>query len=270
MKTNKTKILGLTSWLLVALICALFVSDRQASAAEVFTILAEDDYFPYSRRGPGGRVEGISVDLILAAFEAAGADLQFKTENFDRAMAKVRDGKAVACFNTPREKRIEGLYAWPRNELYTSETIIYARRDHPGPIGSIKDMAGKKIGLTLGYGYGDELHNDRRVIKEWGRSDKMNMRKLAAGRVDFVAQNKYIASRLMAELGVMDKIKAVGKLPSDRKMYLVFSKKHPRAASAMERFDRGFDFIKQSGLYQRIFNHWEKRLKDKNLAVTDP
>lgn len=268
MEARRIGILNLTPWLLVALICVFPAWSLRASAAEAITILAEDDYFPYSRRGPDGKAEGITVDVILAAYEAAGVDLHYKTENFDRAMAKVRDGRAVACFNTPRENRIEDIYAWPRNELYTSETFIYARHDHPGLIKSIKDMAGKKIGLTIGYGYGDELHNDRLVLKDWGRNDKMNVRKLVAGRVDFVALNKYIASRLVAELGVADKIKAVGKLPSDRKMYLVFSKRHPRAAEAMEQFDRGFDFIKQSGVYQRIFNHWENRLRDKSLDKT--
>lgn len=244
--------------------------DADAHTSETIVLLAEDDYFPYSSRGESGQAQGICVDLVRRAFANVGIRVRYETSPFDRAMARVRDGQAVACFNTPREERIEKDYIWPRNMLYRSQTLFYARRDFLGRIDEMRDLDGLRLGLTMGYGYGDAIARHTGVEKVWGRSDEMNMRKLLAGRIDLVAQNPYIAQRLLARLRATDRVKPVGTLPGSRDMYIVFSARHPQGPRLAKAFDRGFDILRQSNEYARIFARWEERLKASVRLESDP
>lgn len=250
----------LTVLLLLLATKEVISAEKENLVSPTIKILAEDDYYPYSRKSETGGAEGITVDIIKAAFEEMGVTAIFSPENFDRAMRKVKDGHEICCFNTPFEKRIANDYLWPEHELYISETFFYAREDFKGKISKIKDLEGKKLGLTLGYGYGDEINGNIKINKSWVKSDEINMKKLIAGRIDIVAQNPYIAMRLISKLGAKGKIKPAGKIPTQRHMHLVFSKHHDKSEKWLELFDKGMEKIIENRQYESIFSDWEKKL----------
>ncbi|MGL5934274.1 MAG: transporter substrate-binding domain-containing protein, partial [Cetobacterium sp.] len=68
--------------------------------AETIIINAEDDWAPFSSVTPDKKsAEGLSVDLVRAAFATQGIEVQFMAVPFARCLYEVEHGHVVACFN---------------------------------------------------------------------------------------------------------------------------------------------------------------------------
>lgn len=225
-------------------------------ANEKVTILAEDAWYPYSGIYTQREAEGLSVDLIRAAFAQEGVVVNFKTMPYDRAKSKVEAGEFVACFNVPSEPVIEKRFVWPEYKLFRAKSYYYARNDYAGKtIKSVADLAGIKVGLVQGYGYGDAIDNDMKMKKVWSRSDTVNIRKLLAGRFDVMVLFEEIAKFLVKDLNVENKIKIIGETEYVD-VYLAFSKRHPRTEAMINVFNKGMAKLHENGLYKKIMSHW--------------
>lgn len=229
---------------------------------ETVEIVAEDDWYPYCAK-IGEGVEGISVDLIKAAFNAEGVDVVFVPMNFDRGMAAVKDGKAIGCFNAVRTAESENTYLWHDEKLFSADSVFYAHSDFSGQVTSPKDIEGKKIGLTQGYGYGDAIEQNQKITKEYSKSDEIILKKCAAKRVDFVILYDKVAEYLIGKLGIQGQVKPVGSSESTD-IYLAFSKANPAGSKFRDIFSSGMKKIKGDGTYKNILDSWDAKLKGGN------
>lgn len=227
-------------------------------AAEKVTLLAEDAWYPYTGKTDTQSVAGIAVDLITAAFEEVDTVVEYKVVPYDRAMAKVRKGEAIACFNTPREPNVEAFYKWPEQRLYQAKSFYYARKNFVGEIKSVKDLAKRKVGLVQGYGYGNDIDNNTQMHKVFSSSDKISIRKLMAKRVDVIVVFEMVAKHLLSQMPEGKNIKVVGQTKLTD-IYLAFSKKHPNSDKYIFLFNKGFAKIKQNGRWQKIIDTWQQR-----------
>ncbi|MDD5129426.1 MAG: transporter substrate-binding domain-containing protein [Candidatus Omnitrophica bacterium] len=231
-----------------------------AGYAQKVEIIAEDDWFPYSGKFEDGP-RGIAVDIVRAAFAAENTTVEFKVMNYDRGMAMVKEGLAVGCFDAPRTREIEDAYLWPDGNLFAADSFFYALSSYSGTIHSIADVAGKKIGLTQGYGYGDAIDLDTLMVKEYSKADMIIIKKLLSGRLDFVILFDKIADYLIPKMGIQGKIKPVGKA-AHVNLYVVFSKMHPEGKKWRDMFNRGLHKIKEDGTYQDIIDGWAIKLRN--------
>lgn len=87
------------------------------------------------------------------------------------------------------------LYSDP---LCDSPTIFVTRKDHPPAWRRIEDLAGRRVGWSRGYRYGDgiDAYRDRFEIIEMA-TDEVALRHLAAGTVDLMPMDMAVASHLM-------------------------------------------------------------------------
>lgn len=244
--------------LLLFLCLALALSTQLR--AETITLLAEDDWYPYTGKLASGQVEGISVDLLRAAFEAVGVDVEFDVIPYDRAMAKVREGKGLAAFNTPREPGIEKFYAWPAQPLFQAKSLYFAKTTFDRQISKVQDLDGLKVALVQGYGYGDEIDNDTRIDKILSSSDKVGIRKTLADRADVVVVYDMVAKDLLKKMKVTDQLKVVGEA-SVTDIYLAFSRTFPDSERIRTLFDQGFAEIRKNGRYEEIMQEWNARFE---------
>lgn len=231
-----------------------------AGYAQKVEIIAEDDWFPYSGKFEDGP-RGIAVDIVRAAFAAENTTVVFKMMNYDRGMALVKEGLAVGCFDAPRTREIEDAYLWHDEKLFGSDGFFYALSAYSGSIHNIADIAGKKIGLTQGYGYGDVIDLDTRIVKEYSKTDTIIIKKLLSNRLDFIILFDKIADYLIPKLCIQGKIKPVGKA-THIDLYIAFSKTHPEARKWRDIFNRGLRKIKEDGTYQKIIDGWIVDLKN--------
>ena len=80
--------------ILLPLLCA-----PAATADEVYRIGAEDDWYPFTALRDG-RVQGMSADLVRAAFAASNTRVELVPYPYSRCMELTRTGRLAACFNT--------------------------------------------------------------------------------------------------------------------------------------------------------------------------
>ena len=249
-----------------ALLFILFVFSWATPAlAETVRIVAEDDWYPYTAF-IDGKSQGITVDLVDAIFAAEGHTVEYDSMNYDKAMGLVKDGDALACFNAPRTVELEGVYLWHDQMLFPAEGVFFAAADYPGTIHGVAGAAGKTVGLTQGYGYGDEVDSDTGMVKEYSKNDSILVQKLIAKRLELIILFDAIADYLLPKLGVEEKIKRVGSSGTIQN-YVAFSKKHPDGKKHLDIFNSGFKKIRDNGTYQKILDGWEAKLR---ATVPDP
>lgn len=223
------------------------------ASSETVTILAEDDWAPWAQSDG----TGIGNDVIKSAYAAVGIDVKYEVMLYDRALARVEEGSGIACFNVPMQSDNEQTFLWPDQKLYTVRSLFYAKSDYQGSVNSTSDLEGKKLGLTQGYGYGNAIEQNDKIVKEYSRTDEVITKKLLAGRVDFIILYERCSDLIFRNLNAVEKVKSVG-VSESADIYLAFSKSNADAKRYMEQFNRGFEIIKNNGVYDSIMKKWEK------------
>jgi polar amino acid transport system substrate-binding protein len=216
---------------------------------------AEDDWRPYAYV-QAGQPAGFAVDLVRAAWEAAGVEVELVPLPYARCMREVEAGKLAGCFDTLRDARTEDKYLWHKYHLFRARIGIYGRSDGPADPVNVQALRGKRVGVTNGYDYGTAFDDDPTMVRDVAASDLTSLRKLVAGRVDYALVFDRVATEIAANnptLGQGFRLRGVLLEPS---LYLSFSKKFPGVEPLIARFDAGLDKIRKNGEYARIEARW--------------
>ncbi len=237
------------------LVCLLFSS--MLFAQETITLIAEDDWYPYSAER-NGKPEGMAVDIARAAYQAVGVELTLISKPYARCMYEVKQGMYAGCFDTSKDAATEAEYLYPQEPLFYATFGIYTRADYPGQA-SINTLEGKRVGFTNGYSYG-LLESNEKIIRDDAPSDESNFHKLLFNRFDFTIVYTRVADVLMKERSqdFEGKIKLAGTTETIP-LYISFSKTHPDGKRASELFDQGMKIIRQNGRYQEIEKEWDQK-----------
>jgi polar amino acid transport system substrate-binding protein len=217
---------------------------------------AEDDWRPYSYVS-GREPVGFAVDIVKAAWAAAGVSLELVPLPYARCMRMVDNGDLDGCFDTLRDARTEAKYRWHRQPLFKARIAIYGRTVGPNaPVVGPDDLLGHRIGVTNGYDYGAKFDGDSRMVRDVAVSDLVSLRKLVAGRVDYALVYDRVADRiadLHPELGPYFVQRGVLVEPL---LYLSFKRKGDALTPLIAKFDQGLEQIRKSGAYARIEARW--------------
>ena len=249
---------AVTRSLLMGLCCIALLPSMVIASS--LTLVAEDDWYPYSAERQG-EARGISVDIVRAAYAAVGVDVSFKVMSYARCMQLLDIGEEIGCFNTPADADIREQQVLPEHALDTNPAYIYVRGDHPYDDQTLAEHSGNVIGIVNGYRYGDVFMSDPQILREYSASDLQNLKKLAAGRLDYIVLYDRVARYLIGqygdELGINIKpVTLIGNI----EIYVSFSRNHPDSERAKRQFDEGMSVLQKEGRYAKILNEWDKRL----------
>ena len=235
--------------------CALLFATLPARALTV-TVGAEDDWFPFSGV-VGGEVRGLGVDLVRAAFEAAGVDVKLQILPYSRCVELVKRGELVACFDTVRNSTTEKDFVWPREPLFRPFVAIYATAASSARNLAVADLEHRRVIVTRAYEYGESFDANPRINRVVAGRDIAGFRMLAAGRGEFMVAYAKVADEVLRRAGdeLARSVRQVG-VASQVDIYLAFSHKHPQRAQMLELFDQGFAQLKRNGRYREIERHW--------------
>lgn len=224
--------------------------------AEVIRIGAEDDWYPYTAYRDG-RVQGMSVDILRAAFAATGQSVELQPYPYARCMEMARSGELAACFNTSPNARIRADYQLPQQPLFSDDILLWARRDQADAITDFSRLDGKRVAVTLGYEYGPILDRHRGIERISVRRDLNGFLMLQRQRVDFTAAYRGTAQALFVEHPELaGQFTPVAVLHRPQ-LYLSVSRHHPLATEVLERFDRGMQQLHRNGRYRQILLDWQ-------------
>lgn len=247
---------GLRPGVLATLFALLLCLGMPPAWAEVYRIGAEDDWFPYTAY-KDGKVQGMSVDIVQAAFDASDVQIELQPYPYARCMEMVRNGQLVACFNTSPDARIASQYQLPQTPLFSDDILLWARRDEAQPLSRLEQIGQRQVAVTIGYEYGstfDEMENIHRVAV---RKDLNGFRMLLHRRVDFTVAFQGTAHALFDEYPELAKQFVPVAIVHRPQLYLTFSRQHSQTATLLQHFDEGMHRIQKNGRYQEILEQWQ-------------
>lgn len=229
-----------------------------AIAAQV-QLLVENDWFPYAAE-VNGNISGFSVDVMRAAFKARGVGLQLSAVPFARCSVLVDQGKAAGCFQSIFNKAAGKQRIFPRTPLFVAKMAVYATAPTVNKV-KVVSLEGHVVGVTNGYYYGQTIEGNQRIRKDVAPSDIANLRKLAAGRIDYAILDPFQYSYIVhgnPDLFSRNKFYQVG-IVGKVAMYPFFSRVNPEGRFAAAVYEKGMADVKRFGECQKIEKHWHAR-----------
>jgi polar amino acid transport system substrate-binding protein len=229
-----------------------------ATQTITITIAAEDAWFPYSGK-VDGKVQGIAVDIVTAAFETQGVVVKFNVVPYARCLEFTKNGHYLACFNMPRTVERENDVRWPDKPMYTTVCTIFTRKNGGAPpVSKLQDLEGKRVAVVRGYEYDDAFGMNTRIVRDIVDSDYNALRMLDYGRVDYVPVFDKAADYLFGKHAELrDRFTKAGQL-APVAVYLGFSKLHPDAGKYLDIFNEGFAAIQKNGELAVIEKRWKR------------
>lgn len=213
---------------------------------------AEDDWIPYSRSDG----TGMSNDIVRAAYEEVGIKISFKIRPFKRLLSEVEAGNLLAGFNVGDNSRDRKLYLFGKKKLFSTGSYYYQNSSNPLKVSSSGELKNReKIGVVIGYTYGEEFLQNKKIEKIPVKSETQNLKKLSLNRIDGTIIYEKAANIHLKKLGLIGKVEKA--FPNEKvDIYVVFSRKIPESQYYADKLDEGLEILEQKGLLKKIIDSY--------------
>ncbi|ENY72092.1 amino acid ABC transporter substrate-binding protein [Aeromonas diversa CDC 2478-85] len=207
-------------WLqgLVALL--LLAAPLHAAPIKVMT----EDYPPFNMAGEGGKVVGLSTEVVEELFKRAGVEYTLTLMPWKRAYEDTLSTPGTALFSTTRTPERETLFKWV-GPLVTNNWVFFAKSDATLSVNSLDEAKAYSVGGYNGDAAAEYLAAQGFSKLQLAANDAANAKKLEAGRIDLWATGEYLAPYLAKKEGVAAP-KVVFKF-KETQMSLAFNKETP-------------------------------------------
>jgi polar amino acid transport system substrate-binding protein len=221
--------------------------------------LANGNWPPYNGEElPHG---GCDAWIISEAFALEGITVEYGYFPWARGLslsaAGVWDGAPSWADNPEhREKHYVSAEA-----TMTQEWVFFYRADQPLTWETVDDLAGRTIGVTAGYYYGNafsKLRQKGTAVLVESQDDEANFKMLLAGRIDVLPMERHVGNTLLktiftpaerAQIAVSERSFA------QFEPHLLLSKAVAENETRMAAFDRGLRRLKESEQYTQILKY---------------
>ncbi|MBB5017894.1 polar amino acid transport system substrate-binding protein [Chitinivorax tropicus] len=203
--------------------CFVLATLSYSGVASALTLTTED-YPPFNMPTDGGKVGGISTEIVQEALKRAKLDAKIELLPWERSLSMAKSQADVCVYSAVRNAEREKSFKWV-GPLVADEITLFAKADSPIKISSLDDAKKYKVGAYNGDAYGDFAEKQglkmERVVQ-----DVQNLPKLAAGRIDLWVGGAKSGMFKAGREGFKGKIKPVFQLgdPKDSEMWLACNK----------------------------------------------
>jgi polar amino acid transport system substrate-binding protein len=227
--------------LIGALLC---LASAHASTGEVNLVTV--DYAPFY--GPTLPNEGPITEIVTAAFKNVGYQVNVKYVPWARAVADAKAGKADGLHGAWFSKEREEWFVYS-DKLPGNEIVLFKRKGtEPEAFIGYDDLQPYKIGVVRGYVNPPEF-DAADLRTEEANSDKLNLTKLAKGRVDLILIDRAIAKYMLAnELAeYKDALEAIDPPLKIEHLYMLISKETDDYQTKLDDFNKGLKTLTEEG-----------------------
>jgi polar amino acid transport system substrate-binding protein len=191
---------------------------------------------------------GTFIDLTKEIAKKLGIQITVEVYPTVRAIDLFKKGRSMG-FLPGSHPKLEKHSYFETEPIFYKKTYIYSKA--PESFSSLKDLAHKRVGVTIGYTYPPELAIVKGVEIQEAANDEGNLRKLHAGRIDAflgeeVSVNDGIASLGFTEIGYK-KEKYLTKEP----IFYAFQKS-PEGERWFKKFNETIHLMKKNGALDKI------------------
>lgn len=158
---------------------------------------------PYSMR-EGGRVVGISTDMVREILERSGVAYSIDVLPWKRAYTQALERQDGCVYSTTRTPEREPLFKWI-GPIGEADWVLMARADRKLNPQTLDDARPYRIGTYNGDAR-DVYLRERGFHVDPAPNDLTNPRKLMLGRIDLWAASTRRSGSLLARLGYAGKI----------------------------------------------------------------
>ena len=232
------------------------VSTKNDVKIEQITLIGEDEWYPYAALR-GGKLRGLAVDIIEAAYAEMNVKVNFKSAPYARCLMLAETGQELGCFDSLKDSKLSKILFFHEEPIFKAEIGIFALDSSTESQLQFSSLRGKRIGVTHGYTYTDEVDNDAGVTREVAPTDLSNLRKLLLRRSDYSLIYTRVVDYLIGQYPAefKGKIRQVGSI-SLESLYVSFSKRRTDSPKYASLLDQGLRKIKKNGVYQKIEQKW--------------
>ncbi len=213
---------------------------------------AEDSWPPYSNE----HGQGISTELIKAAFAKSGVTPGFQTLPYARVLHDLDSGKIDGGYNVTLQSTTKNRFLFGAVPLLSVESYWFFKPDSFADIKRIEDIPVKfRVGIIRDYEYGDIYEQHRHRFTEIQLTQQSQIiRMLQQGRIDAAVMFDREAEFALDKMGLDQSTLEKRFLNHRGDVYLAFSHKSPRAIWLAQEFDKGLLMLKASGEYEQILH----------------
>jgi len=217
-------------------------------------VLGSDDWPPYI----GGDLPdyGILSRVVTAAFAHSKVTVSYRFLPNNRSLQSARNGMVDGSLGwAPSPDRLQDLlYSRP---VMAARMVFFQRKANAVRWTQLADLAGLRIGVTIGNYYSDEFDRLARqgILKTDGVADDLsNFRKMLARRIDLFPIEEEVGQFLLSrhfpprESRQLEHSQPFWMAP----MHVVIWRKHPHGAELIARFNRGLQALQRSGEFDRM------------------
>ena len=224
-----------------------------ALAAPVAPLKLVSDVWPPFTDAEGKPHE--ALDLVKAALLRGGEQSKTSIVPWAQAEAGLEQGKfdgSAALWKTPaREKYLYYSQPYLENRL-----VLVARKGENVALKSVAELAGKRLALTTGYGYGAAITEVAGVTYVYRASDAECLRAVLANEADYLLLDELMVRHLFEFYGPKaSTLIATGHAPLVRYgLHFALRKDYPRAQAIVDEFNHAVQKMMQDGTYNVLLH----------------
>jgi len=218
--------------------------------------LMTEDYPPYNYPDAKGKASGISVDIVREIIKKTGDTDNIEVLPWARSYKKIQKQRDQVLFVMTRTPKRENLFKWV-GPVAPNNWVLFGAPNSNIKLNSLEEAKDSKY--TIGTYKNDACET---FLKDKGfhnlasvPDDKLNPKKLKAGRIDLWIVGEYqgiIKAKNNCKNCVPKKILNV----KDTQLYIAFSK--DISDKIVASWQKELDILKSNGKYQKIMDKYLK------------
>lgn len=207
---------------------------------------------------------GILTHIVNEALKLEDVSPIFEYVPNNRAITGVMMGMYDGGYGWSHSPERDQKLLYSTNSIYEFHIVLFHRRGVEYPWKTMTDLSKYRFGATLGDHYSDEFSDltARGVLQvEDAATDLANMKKLLIGRIDLFPMEEEAGKQLLAasfspseQQRLTYQTTPFSIIPS----YFVIRRTYPHAREIIERFDRGYRRLQESGRLPRLIEEARK------------
>lgn len=224
-----------------------------AIAAEKVKVATDASFVPFESVDPEtGESVGYDIDMIRAAGEKAGFEVEFKLMDFNGVIPALQAHQvdmAIAGITITEERKKAIDFSDP----YYNSGLMLAVKIDDDSIESLDDLKGKTVSTKIGstsYEYLNTSVDGLKEIKPYPGTSEMYMA-LTTGNVD-AAFYDVPNVQYFIKTKASDKVKTVGPIYEGQQYGIAF----PKNSEWREKVNEALAEMKQDGTFTEIYKKW--------------
>jgi polar amino acid transport system substrate-binding protein len=193
---------------------------------------------------------GVFVELFKEVAKRTGEDFELAVYPTQRTQKLFHDGELDGFF--PASDKSAGEKAAKSAPFYSKNNVVFVRKGTPY-IYKTAQLEGKKVGLTKGYTYSEDILTNPNITLEYADSDVINMRKLSKERIDAFIVEEQSGLKALVESGVADIVYDPEKPLSGIRIFFAFQATEEGQTIA-EKFSKALVDMKANGTFETIMS----------------